>query len=267
MKLKLENMLELESNRATKEENKRLRKEMDALREKAGTNRKNRITHKPSLSSPARDIDEELHEMKATVDALEKVTASQAKSLNALRAKAQQRRDELQQKDLKISELSQTVRCLQQAMDMGGLGGSGCETELRLQLLEMQRCFHEKECEVAALQNQLEESQTALEKLSCPPGEESCTKMNRHNSSRSVGSTESLDSFMVRNQLAEASNRITELERELEAAREMIHDSHRSQEGIAQVRPTSYRTCTSRAAYAELRTPRVVRPVVGYRDG
>jgi len=266
-KSKLDKICELEATLATsKEENRILRKELYALKVQLQSDTL------PLVPPFSHDGDDEKTKLKDAVRALRRVTVNQQKSLNSMRGKAAQRREELKTKDATIKSLESKVKCLQQAMNGGGLDGGASETELRLQLSEMQRGYYEKETENSILKKELEASQSKLE-ASISQLEASISQLDTSRSSsgqkmydpmsggssnhsaqnsmmshaslnssfasastaftaaESLSASEMSDPGKLKKCLAEESNRVVKLERELEAAKEKIFDIMQKQKG------------------------------------
>lgn len=167
-KTKLEKIHELESKLAfEREDNRRLRKELKAVRGTSAEPCREQST-RSSRSTENTSAEDEVKRLQAIVDTLQQVTVDQQASLKSLRAKSHHRKEEIQQKDATIHELSSKLKCFQQMMDTGGLDGPGSEESLRFQVLELQQALDDKEDETTALRKQLEESQLSLKKLAAP---------------------------------------------------------------------------------------------------
>lgn len=218
-KSKLEKICELESTVKTlKEENRRLRKDLTALKASSGKQTPYSLDHSKSslstLSTTQSDV-ENVEKLKDVIKALKKVTVGQEMSLSSMRARAHQRRKELQEKDSKIGALQRQVLSLQKAME-----GSGSDVQIRVKLSETQRMLYDKESENESLRDRLHESQALVKKL------EAQAQHSLNASQHSCMTVES-DAMKLRKQVAVKSERVVQLERELDALKDQLFEKQR----------------------------------------
>jgi DNA repair exonuclease SbcCD ATPase subunit len=217
-KTKQEKIFELEARlKVAAEENIGLKKNIQKLRD-------------GNSSSRSKNVDTgDADKMKDTVKAMKRVTVNQEMSLKTLRDKAQHRRKELKDKDSIIYSLQRQVRSLKKAIH-----GTGNDLEEKLN--EMQKTCFEEESRCVELEEQLGKSEQEvrrLKKLQGAGGPRGGLK--RILSNGSLKSTESnstaaeFDVARLKKELANKTSKIVQLEMQLEALNDELHDFQQSE--------------------------------------
>ena len=218
-KTKQEKIFELEARlKVAVEENSGLKKDSQKLRD-------------GHSSSPSKNVDTgDADKMKDTVKAMKRVTVNQEMSLKILRDKAQHRRKELKDKDSIIYSLQRQVRSLKKAIH-----GTGNDLEEKLN--EMQKTCFEEESRSIELEEQLGKSEQEVRRLNkkLQGAGGSRGGLKRILSNGSLKSTESnstaaeFDVARLKKELANKTNRIVQLEMQLEALNDELHDFQQSE--------------------------------------
>jgi chromosome segregation ATPase len=217
-KTKQERIFELEARlKVAAEENSGLKKDIQKLRDGHGSSRSKNID--------TGDADK----MKDTVKAMKRVTVNQEMSLKTLRDKAQHRRKELKDKDSMIYSLQRQVRSLKKAIH-----GTGNDLEQKLN--EMQKTCFEEETRSIELEEQLGKSEQEVRRLKKQQGAGGSRGggLKRILSNGSLKSTESnstaaeFDVARLKKELANKTNKIVQLEMQLEALNDEMHDFQQS---------------------------------------
>jgi DNA repair exonuclease SbcCD ATPase subunit len=212
-KTKQEKIFELEARlKVAAEENNGLKKDIQKLRDGHGSSR--------SKNVDTGDVDK----MKDTVKAMKRVTVNQEMSLKTLRDKAQHRRKELKDKDSIIYSLQRQVRSLKKAIH-----GTGNDLEEKLN--EMQKTCFEEETRSIELEEKLGKSEQEVRRLKKQgAGGSRGGGLKRILSNGSLKSTESnstaaeFDVARLKKELANKTNKIVQLEMQLEALNDEMHD-------------------------------------------
>lgn len=216
-KTKLEKIAELESAlKLAKEENRGLKKELHVLKGVTDPTSRSQRTTGAGLSDMM-----ETTKMKDALKALKKVTINQEMSLQSLRAKASQRRKELQEKDVIIIKLQKEVTSMRKALKTIEGGGN---------IRELQRAHFEAESKCMLLEDKLAESDLQLNALKKQLEINGSGSLRRTPSNHSLKSIESvttvteMDLSRMKKELATKGSRIIELENELEQIKDEMHE-------------------------------------------
>jgi DNA repair exonuclease SbcCD ATPase subunit len=218
-KTKQEKIFELEARlKMAVEENSILKKNNQKLRDgKPGSSRSSNV-----------DIGD-ADKLKDALKAMKRVTVNQEMSLKTLRDKAQHRRKELKDKDSIIYTLQRQVRSLKKAIN-----GTGNDLEAKLN--EMQKTCFEEESRSIELEEQLEKSEQEVRRLQKQQGAGgSRGGLKRILSNGSLKSTESnstaaeFDVARLKKELANKTSKIVQLEMQLEALNDDLHDFQQSE--------------------------------------
>lgn len=228
-KSKLEKICELESSlKVLKEENRRLRKDLHTLKAGASESPRRQIENNV-MNYKEMDIDK----MKDALKALKSVTVNQERSLQSLRAKANQRRKELKEKDHMIATLQKQVKglCKVQKTLEGGDGENGIKAKVG----EMQRALFEEETKNMKLSEKLEETEAQVKQLLKQLKSGAGSGDNSGRSSRStdvsVSTTQEFDFTRMKKEVANKSNKINMLEMELEMVKDELHELKKKSQG------------------------------------
>lgn len=228
-KSKLEKIYELQANNKTlKEENHVLRREMEKL--KRGSKREDSNGH------VARSSNEE--KLMEAMKALKRVTVKQEMSLNTIRAKAEQRRKQVSQRDEIINRLSQEVDTLKRAKkarkELATNGANGNSVDVlrnKIEDLELRSAEHENKNKMLSLQLEASEDKVkTLEKqLDSAKGGAFRGQSSRSLKSSDTSSTE-YDVARMKKELASKIERIVLLEFDLEMCKDEIHELKQKQQ-------------------------------------
>jgi chromosome segregation ATPase len=213
-KTKQEKIFELEARlKVAAEENNGLQKDIKKLRDgQHGSSRPSNV-----------DVGD-AHKMKDALKALKRVTVNQEMGLKTLRDKAQLRRQELKEKDAKIYSLQRQVRSLKKAMNGSGNG-------LEEKLDEMQKACFQEENRSVELEERLGKSELEVRRLQKqqdargPKG--GLKRILSNGSLKSAESTSTAAEFDVarlKKELANKTNKIVQLEMQMEALNDDMHD-------------------------------------------
>ena len=239
-KTKLEKIYELQGQlKVQKEENRRLKKEISHWKEKAKQHHHHEdmsvtseITDGPSVTSAGGTTSED--KLKEALKSLKRVTVKQEMSINTLRQKSKQRRSELEQKDKVIEQLRAEIQALKKAHeklrghgtdDLGQLRARVADLELQLAKEDTLKKEQSKQLEktnqdVSSLRNQLDFVRGRVQRVP------SSRSLNSNTSS--VSALEDLN--RLKRELAHKTEKIVNLEFDLEAAREQIEDLKQKQQ-------------------------------------
>jgi len=217
-KTKQDKIFELESSlKLAKEENRGLKKEVHHL--KSG----GKAPSRKSVDVDVGDVDK----MKDALKTLKRVTVNQERSLKSLRDKSSQRRKQLQEKDSIVHSLQRQVRSLQKTVHANNNGG---ESDLKDQLIEMQRvCFDEesRNIELEDLLAQREQDIKRLEKEISTGGLQRTPSTGSLKSLESTSTTAEFDVAKLKKELAHKTNKIVKLEMQVEALNDQMYDIKR----------------------------------------
>ncbi|KAG7362995.1 hypothetical protein IV203_026355 [Nitzschia inconspicua] len=234
-KTKLEKIAELEGKlKILKEENIRL-KEKQQQHDDAETNRSIGGILVSSPSKTASDIEK----LKDALKALKRVTVKQEMSLSNLRQKAKQRRQEIDHKDKIIKSLQEENKAYRIAHEKirasdeeGGKNSDTAALKGKIADLELMLAKEEtsKEEQTKELKKSREGISSLQMKLATIQGNGS-RGVNRNSSSASLGSasfmsegTSGEDLIRLKKELAKKAEKIANLQHDLEAAKDEIHD-------------------------------------------
>ena len=232
-KTKLEKICELESSlKLLKEENRRYKKQVAHLKDQNNEDESqvSEFSDFPTLGGGA-TIDEKL---KDAMRALKRVTVKQELSLKTLRSKAKQRRNELEQKDSVIEEMRAEIKSLKkthdrmrgkETNDVGVLRQRVADLELKLAKEDTKNEAQNKRLlesteNVSTLRGQLDGLRGHV------PRGVSSKSVRSSGSSQSRSSVE--DIGRLKRELATKMEKITNLEYDLESAREEIVEMKQS---------------------------------------
>lgn len=222
-KSKLEKIYELQAaNKGLKEENRNLRKELQAKKEK-GSGGGHEESH--SATSSVSHNEEKLME---AMKALKRVTVKQEMSLNTIRSKAEQRRKELALRDEVISRLEQELSTLKKLYEeRKEADASGDVGILRERVEELAIRCSELENKNKMLTFQIEASEEKAKNFS-KQLESARGLMNRSPSGRSLKSNDTsvseYDMAKMRKELASKIEKIVLLEFDLEMCMDELHE-------------------------------------------
>ena len=245
-KSKLEKIAELESSlKLSKEENRRLKKEVHLLKSVGPSSngpmspRHNKPSFNafPSSSSsnnnnPPFFNNDEMDKMKDALKALKRVSINQEMSLQALRAKASQRRQELEARDRQIHKLQRHIQSLQKQLQRSN---THAPSDILQQCHALQEALHEKESTLVDVQDQLQEAHIRIKTL-----ERNHSHQHNHhplerspsNSSlksfgddgQSVSTAQEFDLSKLKKEIAKKSSKIVDLEYQLELVKDQLHE-------------------------------------------
>jgi chromosome segregation ATPase len=218
-KSKLEKIYELQAtNKGLKEENRNLRKELQAVKVGEG-----RVYDDRSIGSA--NNEEKLME---AMRALKRVTVKQEMSLNTIRSKAEQRRKQVADREEEIGNLQQQIHTLKQAQKARKQADSdGDLGNLRAQVEDLQLRCSEQENRTKMLTLQLEASEDKARSLD-KQLQSARGLMDRAPSSRSLKSNDTsaseFDLMRMRKELASKIEKIVLLEFDLEMCKDDLHE-------------------------------------------
>lgn len=224
-KSKLDRIFELQADRKRlKEENKSLRKQLDAHQQG---------TASPNRKRAAKSSEEE--KLLAAMNALKRVTVKQEQNLCTLRSKAEERRQELAEKDLKIDALKKEVSKLKRSLKAkhktapsSSTISDDIDSDLRTKMEELQLNSTEQANRNKELTEQLKESEERVKSLQKQldsargliKGSPSATSIL---SSGDMSMSE-MDVAKLRKDLANKIERIVLLEFDLEMCKDALHE-------------------------------------------
>jgi hypothetical protein len=221
-KSKLEKIYELQAtNKGLKEENRSLRKELQAAKSGAPGAASNIEDH----SVGSTNNEEKLME---AMKALKRVTVKQEMSLNTIRSKAEQRRKQVALRDETISFLQQEIDNLKRAQEARKEADSNSDLgALRINVEDLQLRCAEVESRNRTLTLQLEASEEKAKNLH-KQLESVRGLMNRDPSGRSMKSADTsaseYDMARMKKDLASKIEKIVLLEFDLEMCMDELHE-------------------------------------------
>ena len=200
-----------------KAENNRLRHALEANGSDPGD--RNLIVPQSPTKNKVSDEGEQLVRLKEAFVALKNVTVSQEKSLYQMRAKAQERRKELREKDAKISSLKKKVDTMQKIQLC--LAKAKCPDTLQNELEEMQEAFFDEQNMTTKLKLELlEKEKTIMSLKSVLQAKVKASKReNELNSKLTQHGSE------IKKELRRKTQKIVELQSDLEVALEKLHEA------------------------------------------
>eukprot|EP00523_Entomoneis_sp_CCMP467_P007796 CAMPEP_0168742282 /NCGR_PEP_ID=MMETSP0724-20121128/12955_1 /TAXON_ID=265536 /ORGANISM="Amphiprora sp., Strain CCMP467" /LENGTH=318 /DNA_ID=CAMNT_0008789825 /DNA_START=114 /DNA_END=1067 /DNA_ORIENTATION=+ len=245
-KSKLEKIAELESSlKLSKEENRRLKKEVHLLKN-VGPGGAPASPRKSSASADffaaAAGNQEELDKMKDALKALKRVTINQEMSLQSLRAKASQRRQELEARDQTIGKMKRHIAHLKKQLNATQGGGGSLQDQcqqLQEQVLEKDSQVHDLQerlsqanANVRTLERRLDESNNNSDKHSNKIRRGPWERSNSNNSMKSMESSadmsistaQEFDLSKLKKEIAKKSSKIVDLEYQLELVKDQLHE-------------------------------------------
>jgi hypothetical protein len=234
----------------SKEENNRLAKENERLRRSSSSHSRDNSS---TATSPQQQQQGDSHngqhadsnadqkKFREAMRALKQVTVSQEKTIKTLRTKAQQRRKEIKDRDIRIAKLEQKVKSLQKAEAMIVAGGQG-EIDLETKLKEFMVLYDEEKQKNNDLEEMLDLREAQMEtvqkqrnSLLAPKLKRNMSeKSNRSSDNASLGSVSTNADFDVarlKTELAKKSQKINKLEMDLEIMRDELHEMKRKNQG------------------------------------
>lgn len=221
-KSKLEKIYELQaSNKGLKEEIRILRKQLNNAQNGVASSS---ASNADDASTNSTNEEKLLEAMKA----LKRVTVKQEMSLNTIRSKAEQRRNQVVERDRKIDELLQEIEAYKEAQTARKLSSNDTDLgALRGKMDDLQLKCSEQENRNKMLSLQLETSEEKVKSLQ-KQLDSARILMERDPSSRSIKSAESsaseFDVAKMRRELANKIERIVLLEFDLEMCKEELHE-------------------------------------------
>mmetsp|Transcript_15025 Transcript_15025/g.41812 ORF Transcript_15025/g.41812 Transcript_15025/m.41812 type:complete len:266 (+) Transcript_15025:294-1091(+) len=202
-----------------KEDNQRLRNEAKGSL--------SRSTHSEGSSRSFGERDK----LKEALRALKKVTVKQEVSLASLREKAKERRTEIEHKNKIIKQLQQDSKAFRRAHEKMTNNDSDDVSVLRSQLADLELKLAQEENDKAEQSRKLKESEAGISSLQALLAKSSGGRgLRRSGSSDSKtlsvmsDSTSGEDVNKLKKELARKTERITNLEYELEGCKNEIHD-------------------------------------------
>ena len=219
-KSKLEKIYELQAtNKGLKEEIRILRKQLHTVENGATP----LPTDDHSIASSSNE-EKLLEAMKA----LKRVTVKQEMSLNTIRSKAEQRRQQVAERDEKVKQLQQEIKTHKDAQKARKMVSDNSDLSgLRGKVEDLQLKCSEQENRVKMLTLQLEASEDKARNLQ-KQLDSARILMERAPSSRSIKSSESsaseFDVARMRRELATKIERIVLLEFDLEMCKDELHE-------------------------------------------
>lgn len=277
-KSKMEKIAELEcSLKITREENKSLKKELHAIKKGAhggSISNFNRSISNSNESSSSSSLAQAFNvdKMKEALKALKRVTVNQEMSLQQLREKANVRRKQLEEKDEMIAALQRNIQSLLKNQIALEDDGDDDNSKLKARVNELQRNCLVQEAKNAELQEQLTKA-----KMRLPSRQQSMRRMgdgdmasfnesssglrgvlHRESSQRSmrslgiesVSTTQELDVAKMKQELAKKSNRIVQLEYELDQVKDEVSELRRKQKNDDLFKETGFNSANNTAEAA-----------------
>lgn len=242
-KSKLEKIYELQAtNKGLKEENRSLRKELQAAKSSAQGGASNIEDH--SVSSTTNNEEKLMEAMKA----LKRVTVKQEMSLNTIRSKAEQRRKQVAMRDETICLLQQEIDNLKRAQEARKEADNNSDLgALRIKVEDLQLRCAELESRNRTLTLQLDASEEKARNLH-KQLESVRGLMNRVPSGRSMKSSDTsaseFDLARMKKDLASKIEKIVLLEFDLEMCMDELHELKQKykhgNDGIDAEAPTAY---------------------------
>jgi chromosome segregation ATPase len=234
-KTKLDKICELESSlKIMREDNKRLKKENYSLKYKnfEEASIASLLSDGPSLTSSAGGSEEKLKE---ALQSLKRVTVKQENSLKTLRSKAKERRAELELKDQIVEKMHDEIEALTAAHeklrgnstdDVGTLRAKLADLELQLAKesvgnVEQSKKLIKSKNDISSLRGQLDNLKGNVRRGSSTASLKSADS--------SAASTLE-DMGRLRRDVAKKTEKIANLEQDLEMARDEIYDLKRKEE-------------------------------------
>jgi uncharacterized coiled-coil protein SlyX len=241
-KTKLEKIAELQGNlKVVKEENRRLKKEIHQLKvaSRGSYSASNFSAEDASFASDYTDGTGHMsmggglgnEKLREALRALKRVTVKQELSLQSLRSKARQRRGEIEQRDVKIKELKDEVNALKQAHenlraldkkkgDEGAVRARLADLELKLAragstTTEQSKILEQNKESITTLRDQ-------LEKVKKRPPQREPSMGSLKSTESSISAAEDIN--RLKRELAKKLEKIVNLEYDLEAAQDEIHE-------------------------------------------
>lgn len=235
-KSKLEKIAELESNlKLSKEENRRLKKEVHLLKSVGSGGAP--VSPKKGDSpfyAVAGGSQEQLDKMKDALKALKRVTINQEMSLQSLRAKASQRRQELESRDNTIGKMKRHIAHLKKQLAIQQQQGSNGNLQERHN--QLQDTLLERDGQIEDLQERLGTSESKIKSLERQleqrrgpfARENSSNSMKSHESGAgdvaSVSTAQEFDLSKLKKEIAKKSSKIVDLEYQLELVKDQLHE-------------------------------------------
>lgn len=222
-KSKLEKIYELQAtNKGLKEENRSLRKELQAAKSGSQVGATSLEDH--SVSSTTNNEEKLMEAMKA----LKRVTVKQEMSLNTIRSKAEQRRKQVAMRDETISLLQQEIDNLKRAQEARKEADNNSDLgALRINVEDLQLRCAELESRNRTLTLQLDASEEKAKNLH-KQLESVRGLMNRDPSGRSMKSADTsaseFDLARMKKDLASKIEKIVLLEFDLEMCMDELHE-------------------------------------------
>ena len=227
-KSKLQKIFELQADRKRlKEENKSLRKQLDQF---------TRGNTSPSRKRTQKSSDEE--KLMAAMSALKRVTVKQEQSLCSLRSKAEQRRQQIAEKDAKISSLKKEVAKLKRSLKARKDTSNNDDVDtVRAKVEDLQISCAEQESRNAELQGKLEESEERVKNLQ-KQLDSARGLIKGSPSAKSIMSSgemsmSEMDVAKLRKDLANKIERIVLLEFDLEMCKDELHELRQTRSSSA----------------------------------
>jgi chromosome segregation ATPase len=232
-KTKLEKICELESSiKILTEQNNRLKTEVRSLRASKASEDASIVSEFTDGASVGGSVGGNEEKLKEALRALKRVTVKQEMSLKTLRSKTKQRRAEIEQKEQIIEKLEEETRSLKKAHeklrgvgtdDLSSLKARVADLELHLAREEagneeQSKKLKESTQDIISLRDQLEKMRGRVKRA---PSSRSLR------SSDSVASAASEDVAKIKRELANKIEKIANLEYDLEAGRDEIHELKR----------------------------------------
>ena len=226
-KSKLERIFELQADRKRlKEENKSLRKQLDAARR----------GQSPKQRRPAGDEEK----LMTAMSALKRVTVKQEQNLCTLRSKAEERRQEIAEKDLKIDSLKKENVKLKRSLKSRKGAQSSNENDVdivRSKMEDLQMCCAERESRNKELEKKLKERDERVKSLQ-KQLDSARGLIKGSPSAKSIYSTtdmsmSEMDIAKLRKDLANKIERIVLLEFDLEMCKDELHELRQTRSSTA----------------------------------
>lgn len=206
------------------DENKRLKEELEANKSSEGLG--NGSSHHKNVSTRERD------KLKEALRTLKRVTVKQEVSLATLRQKSKQRRQEIEQKDKIIKKLEHDNQAFRKAHErMKSENGDGDDiSTLKSKLADLQLRLANEETSKKEQSEILKEREAGISSLQAMLATAKGRGVARTHSSDSgqmsmmSDSTAGEDNAKLKKELAKRSEKITNLQHELDICKDEIHD-------------------------------------------
>jgi DNA repair exonuclease SbcCD ATPase subunit len=219
--------------KVSKAENARLRKEIERLKQGAGSSKEG-TPAKGVPKDQAKTVEEQQKKFREAMRAVKKVTVSQEMCIKTLRTKATQRRQEIKERDNRIKSLEKKLASLEDTTNRENEGNGVQQTE---RMKDLQRAYDDLLQKKDELEELLDEKETHLEalqkqrnKLLTPSSHKGTNRETSDGESVGSGSLQSVstagdfDVARLKTELAKKSEKILALQMDLEMVKDELYE-------------------------------------------